>query len=50
MIFCPERLGDFFCPERFLSLSLGLGFVANQPTVHSGVISRGRVCGCGCWR
>ena len=22
----------------------------NKPTVHNGVVSRGRVCGCGCWR
>ena len=21
----------------------------NQPTEHSGLVSRGRVCGCGCW-
>ena len=24
-------------------------YLANQPTVHSGGVSRGRVSGCGCW-
>ena len=25
------------------------GFLANQPSVHSGRVSSRRVCGCGCW-
>ena len=27
-----------------------LFFFVNQPTVHSGGVSRGKVCGCGCRR
>ena len=36
--------GDFW---RFENI-LGLLVVANQPTVHNGGVSSGRVCGCGC--
>ena len=28
----------------------GLGVFANHSTVHSAGVSRGRVCGCCCWR
>ena len=28
----------------------GFGVFANRPTVPNGRVSRGRVCGCGCWR
>ena len=44
-----------------LIFSLSLGYIgwfprtrrsvlANQPPVNSGEVSRGRICGCGCWR
>ena len=27
-----------------------ISVVMNQPTVHSGAVSKGRTCGCGFWR
>ena len=38
------HLDDIGCFEFFW----GLGVFANQPTVHNGTVSRGRVRGCGC--
>ena len=38
LIFCILKKKFFF------------GVFANHSTVHSGGVSRGRVCGCGCWR
>ena len=34
----------------FKNLKLGFWVFASHPTVHSGEVSRGRVCGCGCLR
>ena len=44
-VFFPLKgLDDFLCFEIFL----GFGVFSYQPTVHSGGVSRGRVCGFGC--
>ena len=35
--------------DYFFFFGGGGGGFANQPTVDNWVVSRGRVCGCGCW-
>ena len=41
----------FFGFNDFLRFEFLLGLIvfASQPTVHNGGVSRGKVCGCGCW-
>ena len=47
----PLEIFDFSGLMIFSILYFLASFVfANLPTVHSEVVSRGRVCGCGCWR
>ena len=47
----PLDIFMFCCFNNYFAFKkLGFWVFANQPTVHNGGVSRGRLCGCGCWR